>query len=85
MSRSVCTGMVQWARLPISRCEGKGVWPRGRVLCMSRYRQVDVLRLLDERPRQLLLPYHCCGTSRGEDECVRNFMCWQIACRDVDV
>ena len=46
-------------------------------------RQVDVLRLLDKRPRQLLLPYHCCGTSRGKDGCVRNFMCWQTACRDV--
>ena len=36
VSRSVCTGTVEWARLPISRCKGKEVWPRGRVLCMSR-------------------------------------------------
>ena len=82
MSRSVCTGMVEWARLPIRRCEGKEVWPRKGVVYVKN-RQVVVLRLLDERPPQLLLPYHCCGNSRGKDGCVRNFMCWQIACRDV--
>lgn len=57
----------------------------GKSVVYVKNRQVDVLRLLDERPRQLLLPYHCCGTSGGEGECVGNFMCWQIACRDVDV
>ena len=65
VSRSVCAGMVEWARLPIKRCEGKEVWPRKGVVYVKN-RQVVVLRLLDERPRQLLLPYHCCGTSRGE-------------------
>ena len=80
MSRSFC--MVESARLPIRCCEGKEVWPRKGVVYVKN-RQVVVLRLLDERPRQLLLPYHCCGTSRGKNGCVRNFMCWQIACRDV--
>lgn len=36
VSRSVCTGMVEWVRLPISRCDGEEVWTRGRVLCMLR-------------------------------------------------
>lgn len=47
----------------------------GKGVVYVKNRQVDVLRLLDERPGQLLLPYYCCGTSRGKDECVRNFMC----------
>ena len=55
----------------------------GKGVVYVKNRQVDVLKLLDKRPQQLLLPYHCCGTSRGKDGCVRNFMCWQTACRDV--
>lgn len=57
----------------------------GKGVVYVKNRQVDVLRLLDERPGQLLLPYYCCRTSRGKDECVRNSMWWQIACRDVSL
>ena len=83
VSRSVFTGMVEWARLPISRCDGKEVWSRGKVLCMLRIaREMSSDYLISGRDN-LLLPCHCCGTSRGNYGCVRNLMCWQIACRDV--